>query len=83
MTRGRLAAASWEFNVAHLAHLSDATYPIAGVRAETDALTAAAFPMTRLERAGTHWDPDTASSGTDYDLRTYLLPYLNAGWTAP
>ena len=78
-----LAAASWKFNVAHLAHLSDATYPIAGVRAETDALTAAAFPMTRLERAGTHWDPDTASSGTDYDLRTYLLPYLNAGWIAP
>ena len=50
---------------------------------ETDALTAAAFPMTRIERAGTHWDPDTATSGTDYDRRTYLLPYLNAGWISP
>jgi len=78
-----IAAASWKFNVAHLAHLSDDTYPIAGVRTETNALTTAGFPMTRIERAGTHWDPDTSSSGTDYDLRTYLLPYLNAGWVAP
>ena len=78
-----IAAASWKLNVAQLAHLSDETYPITGVRAETDALRTAGFPMTRIERAGTHWDPDTTSSGTDYDLRTYLLPFIDAGWLAP
>lgn len=78
-----IAAATWKLNVVQLAHLSDTTYPIATVRAETDALKAAAFPVTRLERAGTHWDADTASSGTAYDLRTFLLPYLDAGWQAP
>ena len=66
-----------------LAHVSDPTYPIAGVRAETDAVNAAGFPETRIERPGTHWDPDTQSSGTNYDMRTYLLPYLDAGWLAP
>jgi hypothetical protein len=33
--------------------------------------------------AGTHWDADTSTSGTSHDLRTYLLPYLDAGWIAP
>jgi hypothetical protein len=67
----------------HLAHLSDPVYPIGPVRIETDALRTAGFPETRLERAGTHWDADTATSGTSHDLRTYLLPYLDAGWVAP
>lgn len=78
-----IAAAAWKLNVAHLAHVGDKTYPIATVRRETDALSAAGFPMTRLERAGTHWDNDTATTGTNFDLRTYLLPYLDAGWVAP
>jgi len=39
--------------------------------------------VTRIERAGTHWDADTTSSGTNYDLRAYLLRYLDAGWVAP
>lgn len=78
-----IAAAAWKLNVAHLAHVSDTTYPIANIRNETDALKASGFPTTRLERAGTHWDSDTASSGTNYDLRRYLLPYLDAGWSAP
>jgi predicted esterase len=78
-----LAAATRKFNVVHLAHLSDTTYPIAGVRTETDALAAAGFPMKRIERAGTHFDPDTSSSGTKYDMRTYLLPYIDAGWVSP
>lgn len=63
--------------------MSDPTYPIAAVRAETDAVKAAGFPLTRIERDGTHWDPDTSTSGTNHDLLTYLLPYLDAGWTAP
>ncbi len=78
-----LTAASWKLNIVHLAHVSDPTYPIAGVRAETDAAKAAGFPETRIERPGTHWDPDTQSSGTNYDMRRYLLPYLDAGWLAP
>ena len=78
-----IAAAAWKLNVVHLAHVSDTTYPITAVRTETEALKASGFPTTRLERAGTHWDSDTASSGTKYDLRSYLLPYLDAGWSAP
>jgi pimeloyl-ACP methyl ester carboxylesterase len=78
-----IAAAGWKLNVAQLAHVSDTTYPITQVRNETDALRNAGFPMTRIERPGTHWDPDTTSSGTNYDLRTYLLRYVDAGWVAP
>lgn len=76
-------AAAWKLNVAHLAHVDDTTYGIANVRSETDGLKASGFPTTRLERAGTHWDSDTSSTGTNFDLRTYLLPYLDAGWSAP
>ncbi|MBS2019683.1 MAG: hypothetical protein JST00_42870 [Deltaproteobacteria bacterium] len=78
-----IAAASWRLNVVHLAHTSDVTYPIAGVRTETNALKSAGFPMTRIERPGTHWDPDTSTTGTNRDMRVYLLPYLDAGWTSP
>ena len=78
-----IAAAAWKLNVVQLAHLSDNVYPIVTVRAETDALKAAGFPETRLERPGTHWDANTASTGTSYDLRSYLLPYLDAGWQSP
>lgn len=84
-----IAAASWRFHVAHLAHLQDTTYPIAGVRTETDALTTAGFPMTRVEVDGGHWDDAGAIEnghavpGTDADLATYLLPKLDDGWVAP
>jgi hypothetical protein len=78
-----IPAAAWKFNVAHLAHLGDLNYKIDLVRAETNAMTAAGFPLVRLERAGTHWDYDNGATGTAYDLRTYLLPYLDAGWIAP
>lgn len=84
-----LAAASWKFNVVHVAHLQDATYPIAGVRKETDAMTAAGFPMKRIEVDGGHWDDAGAIEnghavpGTAADIATYLFPNLGAGWTAP
>ncbi len=77
-----IAAAAWKFNVVHLAHLQDVVYPIAGVQAETDALTAAGFPMTRIERTGTHYDADAGSTGTAYDLRAFLLPHLDDGWVS-
>jgi hypothetical protein len=73
-----LAAASWRFPVVHLAHTGDTTYPIAGVRAETEAMRSAGFPLTRIERPGAHYD-----AGTDSDLQTYLLPALAQDWLAP
>jgi CARDB len=84
-----LAAASWKFNVVHLAHLQDTTYPIAGVRNETDAMTAAGFPLTRIEVDGGHYDGVGAIEnghsvpGTAADIRTYLLPHIDDGWLSP
>jgi len=84
-----LATAAWKFNVVHLAHLQDTTYPIAGVRKETDAMTAAGFPTKRIEVVGTHYDDagavvgGTKVPGTGADIATYLFPYLSSGWTSP
>lgn len=84
-----LAAASWKFNVVHLAHLQDTTYPIAGVRTETDAMTAAGFPLTRIEVDGGHFDNPGeienghAVPGTNADIHTYLLPHIDDGWLSP
>lgn len=78
-----ISAAAWRFNIAHLAHLQDDTYPIYNVRAETDQLKKAGFPVERLELNGHHWDSDNGSSGTMLDRRNYLLPYLDRGWTSP
>jgi poly(3-hydroxybutyrate) depolymerase len=84
-----LAAAAWKFNVVQLAHLQDAEYPITGVRSETDAMTSAGYPLTRIERDGTHYDDPGAMvnghavPGTTADLQTFLLPYLDAGWLSP
>ena len=75
--------AAWKLNVAHLAHLSDTTYPIGTVRTNLATLTANGFPVTKIEKAGTHYDPDSGAFGTNYDLRTFLLPYLDAGWLSP
>ena len=73
-------SASWKVNVAHLAHTSDTTYPIASVRSAMSSLQSKGFPVTLIEKPGTHWDNDVGTTGTTYDLKTYLLPYLNAGW---
>ena len=76
-------------NVVHLAHLQDTTYPIAGVRTETNSLTAAGFPMMRIEVDGGHYDAAGAMEnghavpGTSADVATYLFPLLSAGWSAP
>jgi hypothetical protein len=84
-----LAAASWKFNVVQVAHLQDTTYPIATVRAETDAMKAAGFPVTRIEVDGTHFDEPGAVvnghpvPGTDADLVNLLLPHIDDGWRSP
>jgi hypothetical protein len=78
-----LAAASWKFHVVQLAHTEDSSYPIDGVRAETDALAAAGFPVQRIERPGAHFAPDTSTTGTYHDLVSILLPHVDDGWLAP
>ena len=79
-----IAAAKWKFNVAHIAHLQDTTYTISLVRNQTEALKSAGFPMTRIEREGTHFDQNTATSGTNYDLIKYGLPFINdPKWVIP
>jgi hypothetical protein len=80
-----LAAASWKFNVVHLAHTEDDTYPLDGVTNEINAMKSAGFPVTFIAVAGQHYDPDddVAGTGTDNDLRRYLLPHVNDGWSSP
>ena len=78
-----LAAASFKFHVVHSAHLQDGTYPLGGVRRETNAMKAAGFPITRIERPGHHYDNSTPTKGTDHDLQTILLPHIDEGWLSP
>jgi predicted esterase len=80
-----IAAATWRFPIAHLAHLEDTVYPIDGVRRETDAVTRAGFTLERIERHGHHWDDDDdeGATGTMRDRRAFLLPFLDRGWRAP
>jgi pimeloyl-ACP methyl ester carboxylesterase len=78
-----LAAAQWKFNVVHLAHTEDDVYPINGVVNELDTMQQAGFPVQLIERPGHHYDDSTATSGSDHDLQTYLLPHLNDGWRSP
>jgi dienelactone hydrolase len=84
-----LAAATSKFHVVHLAHLQDSTYPISGVRKETEAMISAGFPLTRVEVDGGHYDEAGAIEnghavpGTDADIATYLLPHIDDGWLSP
>lgn len=81
---GALGMAAWKFPVLHLAHVGDLTYPIAGVRAETDAMTAAGFPMERVERPGTHYDPPPTVPNTDKNIQDLLIrPGMAKGWQSP
>jgi predicted esterase len=74
-----MAGASWKIKVAHLAHRSDTAYPLTTVRSDISALRANDFPVTLIEKDGGHYDPDDPANGTgtDYDLKTQLLPYLD------
>ncbi len=84
-----LAAASTKFNVVHLAHLQDTTYPIATVRTETEAMKSAGFPLQRIEAQGEHYNNpgDNVNGqtvpGTDADIQNRLLPHMADGWLAP
>jgi hypothetical protein len=80
-----LAAAAWKFNDVHLAHDQDDTYPLAGVQDEITQMQAAGFPVTLIHVPGDHFDDDNDvnDTGTDNDLRHYLLPHINDGWLSP
>jgi predicted esterase len=73
-----IAASTFKFHVVHLAHTEDEIYPIATVRQETDALTAAGFPVERVERPGSHYDEQT-----DANLQAVLLPHMADDWLSP
>ncbi|MEN0013751.1 MAG: hypothetical protein AAGC46_10310, partial [Solirubrobacteraceae bacterium] len=87
-TAAEAQAASAKFPVVHLAHLQDDTYPISTVRSETNTLKAAGFPVTLIEKTGTHYDNQndlvngSRVPGTDADVKTYLLPHMTDGWLA-
>ncbi len=89
LTAEQALAAPFHFNIVHLAHTEDDTYPIAGVRAETAAVRAAGLPgdgwatLQLIERPGTHFDADMGNTGTVYDMKTFLLPHLGDGWRSP
>jgi predicted esterase len=89
-----LGAAKWKFNIAHLAHIEDTTYPLTTVEASWQALQNAGWVLngnlTEFTQHGTHWDNPGAVengftvAGTAADLQTFLLPLLNtAGWALP
>lgn len=86
-----LAAASWKFNIAHLAHLEDTTYPIATVQTSWQTLINAGWTLNsnlfEFTQHGTHYDNAGAVvngitvAGTAADLQNILLPLLNNNWT--
>jgi hypothetical protein len=79
-----MAEAAWRFHAVQLAHTEDEAYNIADVRRKTDAMAAAGFPITRVERPGHHWDSDVNGvGGTINDYLTYLLVHVDDGWRSP
>jgi hypothetical protein len=65
--------------------LQDDTYPLAGVQDEITQMQDAGFPVTLIHVPGDHYDDDNDDNdtGTDNDLRHYLLPHINDGWQSP
>lgn len=82
-TEQAIAASSFKFRVVHLHHTEDDVYTTAIVDPDIAALQNAGFPTTYLTRPGNHWDDDTATTGTNHDLMSILLPYLTEDWTSP
>ena len=66
------AAGSSKFRVVHLAHLGDGVYPIEDVREELQILVDHAFPVTKIERPGAHYDHNT-----DANIRADLLSQVD------
>lgn len=77
------ASSTPKMPIVHLSHVSDTTYPIASIRTKMATLKTNGYSVTLIEKPGTHWDDDTATSGTNYDYRAYVLPYLVNGFSNP
>ncbi len=77
--QGSIGDVDDKFRVVHLAHTGDDVYPIAQVKSELQVLTGAGFPVTLVERPGSHYDDPGAGGlpGTDADIQTYLLPQVD------
>jgi CARDB len=93
-----MAGAAWKFNIVHIAHASDDTYPPdpspgdPGVTATMNQLQAAGYPVDYSVRPGHHYDADTCPPappgpsciGTTYDIQHYLVSHIDTdGWLAP
>ncbi len=82
-TAQAIEAAQFRFRVVHLHHTEDDVYTTAIIDQDIADLQGAGFPTTFLTRPGGHWEDDTATTGTNHDLISILLPYLNEDWTSP
>jgi hypothetical protein len=94
-----MAAASWKFNIAQVAHAQDTEYhPDActdclegggndpGVSPAMSDLQSAGYNVQYVIKPGTHFDEDdfTGKTGTDYDFRQFALPFIdNPAWESP
>jgi hypothetical protein len=92
------AAAAWKFNIAQVAHSQDTEYhPDActdclegaddpGVSPAMSDLMSAGYNVQYVIKPGTHSDEDDFAkhTGTDYDFRQYVLPFIdNPAWESP
>jgi predicted esterase len=94
-----LAAAAWKFNIAHVAHSEDEEYHVnactdclsgggndPGVTPAMNDLFAAGYTVKYTIEHGDHFDDDNfqAGTGTMYDWRQYVRPYIDQpGWQSP
>lgn len=67
--------ASWKIHVAHRARTGDSVFPIAKVKADWKAMSAASFPIVTSELAGGH-------DGKSDDWATWLIPQSES-WVRP
>jgi len=67
-----IAGASWKIHVAHRARTSDSVFPIAKVKADWQAMSAAGLPIVTSELAGGH-------DGKSEDWADWLIPQ-SASW---
>ena len=73
-----LSKGGWKFNVKHLLHTSDGNYTRTPTIADFGVLTTNGYPVTLVERPGTHSD-----ANTDPDIKAVLLPQMDGTWVAP
>ena len=69
----------WKFNVAHLYHTSDSTYPKAETETALNTMVSNGYPVQRLEKAGAHFD-----ANTNPDLVAWFPQWIQSvGWEGP